>query len=347
MYRYIIRPLLFLFPPETIHEISVIFLKFTGIIPFFRFIIKKYFIVESPYLNRTIAGLKFRNPVGLAAGFDKNAEVFGSLSDFGFGFIEIGTVTPKAQVGNPKPRVFRLKKDKALINRMGFNNMGTEDVIKNLKRRSNGDLIIGGNIGKNKITPLDNAISDYEYCFEKLFPYVDYFAINVSSPNTPELRKLQEKEKLEELFNSLIKLNNSREKQKPIFIKIAPDLDKGELKDIADLVNNCDIAGVIATNTTIGRENLSYDREFIKSMGEGGLSGKPVRERSTEIIEELRKYLNKEKFIIGVGGIMSETDALEKLKAGADLLQLYTGFIYGGPSLIRKINKALIIDKVQ
>jgi dihydroorotate dehydrogenase len=347
MYRYIIRPLLFLFPPETIHEISVIFLKFIGKIPFLRFIIKKYFIVKSSFLNRTIAGLTFRNPVGLAAGFDKNAEIFGSLSDFGFGFIEIGTVTPKAQRGNPKPRVFRLKKDNALINRMGFNNQGAEDVIEKLKKRVYGDLIIGGNIGKNKTTPLDNAISDYKYCFEKLFPYVDYFTINVSSPNTPELRKLQEKQKLEELFTSLIKLNNSMHKQKPIFIKIAPDLSNAELRDIADLVNNCDIAGVIATNTTIGRENLSYDLEFIKSLGEGGLSGKPVSERSTEIIVEMRKYLNKEKFIIGVGGIMSERDALKKLEAGADLLQLYTGFIYEGPSLVKKINRALIVNKVQ
>jgi dihydroorotate dehydrogenase len=342
MYRYFIRPLLFLFPPELIHDILIIALKFCGKIPFLRTLIKKSLVLESPKLEKKISGLTFKNPVGLAAGFDKNAEVFNILSDFGFGFVEIGTVTPRAQDGNPKPRIFRLTKDKAIINRMGFNNQGTEIIIKNLKLRFSGDLIIGGNIGKNKSTPIEEAIKDYEFCFENLFPYVDYFAINVSSPNTPELRKLQEKQKLKELFDGLININNSKEKQKPIFIKIAPDLSAGELEDIADLVNNCDITGVIATNTTVSRENLSYDKELIKSLGEGGLSGKPLRDRSTEIISLLRKLLDSEKIIIGVGGILSEHDALQKLDAGADLIQLYTGFIYESPYLVKKINKALI-----
>lgn len=342
MYRYFIRPLLFLFPPELIHDILIIALKFCGKIPFLRTLIKKSLVLESPKLEKKISGLTFKNPVGLAAGFDKNAEVFNILSDFGFGFVEIGTVTPRAQDGNPKPRIFRLTKDKAIINRMGFNNQGTEIIIKNLKLRFSGDLIIGGNIGKNKSTPIEEAIKDYEFCFENLFPYVDYFAINVSSPNTPELRKLQEKQKLKELFDGLININNSKEKQKPIFIKIAPDLSAGELEDIADLVNNCDITGVIATNTTVSRENLSYDKDLIKSLGEGGLSGKPLRDRSTEIISLLRKLLDSEKIIIGVGGILSEHDALQKLDAGADLIQLYTGFIYESPYLVKKINKALI-----
>ncbi len=347
MYRYFIRPLLFLFQPEAIHEILIVALKLCAKIPFLGIVIKKFFVFESPQLEKKIAGLSFKNPVGLAAGFDKNAEVFGILSDFGFGFIEIGTVTPRAQDGNPKPRIFRLTKDDAIINRMGFNNLGTEEIIKNLKKRYVGKIIIGGNIGKNKTTPLADAISDYEFCFEKLFPYVDYFAINVSSPNTPELRKLQEKNKLEELFTCLINLNNSRERQKPIFIKIAPDPSMGQLEDIADLVNNFDIAGVIATNTTVARVNLSYDKTFIESLGDGGLSGKPLRDRSTEIIVLLRKLLNKEKFIIGVGGIASQQDALQKLDAGADLIQLYTGFIYEGPSLVKKINKALISHKIK
>lgn len=342
MYRYFIRPLLFLFPPELIHDILIIALKFCGKKPFLRTLIKKSLVLESPKLEKKISGLTFKNPVGLAAGFDKNAEVFNILSDFGFGFVEIGTVTPRAQDGNPKPRIFRLTKDKAIINRMGFNNQGTEIIIKNLKLRFSGDLIIGGNIGKNKSTPIEEAIKDYEFCFENLFPYVDYFAINVSSPNTPELRKLQEKQKLKELFDGLININNSKEKQKPIFIKIAPDLSAGELEDIADLVNNCDITGVIATNTTVSRENLSYDKELIKSLGEGGLSGKPLRDRSTEIISLLRKLLDSEKIIIGVGGILSEHDAQQKLDAGADLIQLYTGFIYESPYLVKKINKALI-----
>ena len=346
MYKNIIRPVLFLISPEMIHDVSVVVLLIANKIPFFSSLMRRIFCVTDPILEKKIGNIIFKNPVGLAAGFDKNAEFYKPLSNFGFGFIEIGTVTPKGQPGNPKPRVFRLKRDKALINRMGFNNAGAEQIIKNLVRRKAHDIIIGGNIGKNKITSLENATEDYLFCFEKLYPYVDYFAINVSSPNTPDLRKLQEKSRLEELFDSLIELNNTKSLQKPIFLKIAPDLNDEQLKDIAELVNKqSGITGVIATNTTISRADLSYEKEYLESVGEGGLSGLPVRDISTAIITTLRRLLEQDKIIIGVGGIMSEHDAMEKLRAGADLLQLYTGFIYEGPSLITRINKAILKSK--
>ena len=342
MYKSIIRPLFFMIPPESVHNMSIVFFRTFLRLPFLRIIAKNHFNIESPALHRNIAGLHFKNPVGLAAGFDKNAEAYEELSALGFGFIEIGTVTPKAQPGNPKPRIFRLKKDNALINRMGFNNQGSARIAQNLKRRKSSDIIIGGNIGKNKITDFENAISDYEKCFEVLYPYVDYFAINVSSPNTPELRRLQDKHNLERLFDSIIKLNNSVPAPKPVFIKIAPDLSQEQLSDIAELVNAMDIAGIIACNTTIDRSKLNYEDQYIRSIGDGGLSGKPVKDRSTHIISMLRQKLDKDKAIIGVGGISSAEDAIEKLNAGADLIQIYTGFIYEGPGIVKKINRSLL-----
>ena len=299
------------------------------------------FRVKDARLEREVFGLKFDNPVGLAAGFDKDAKLFDELASFGFGFIEIGTVTPLPQDGNPKPRLFRLKDDSGLINRMGFNNQGIEAVVARLRRKKS-DIIIGGNIGKNKVTPNEEAANDYAICFEKLFPYVDYFAVNVSSPNTPGLRDLQEKAPLTALLNSLQELNNKKDIRKPILLKIAPDLTNEQLDDIIDIVADTKIDGVIATNTTINRSRLKTDKNKVDAIGNGGLSGKPVGLRSTEVIKYLADKSNRAFPIIGVGGIHSAEDALEKLDAGATLLQVYTGFIYQGPSLVKRINKAIL-----
>jgi dihydroorotate dehydrogenase len=289
-----------------------------------------------------VAGLTFPNPVGLAAGLDKDAIAFNELGDFGFGFIEIGTVTPKPQEGNEKPRLFRLVKNEALINRMGFNNKGVDAAAVLLKKRKDPTLIIGGNIGKNKVTPNEKATDDYVYCFNALFDVVDYFVVNVSSPNTPNLRDLQEKEPLTNLLNTLQVLNQTKKTPKPIFLKIAPDLTNTQLDDIIEIVAITKIAGVIATNTTISREGLNYTEEEIKSYGMGGLSGKPLTKRSTEVIRYLKQKSNSAFPVIGVGGIHTAQDAIEKLDAGADLIQLYTGFIYEGPGLIKDINKAIM-----
>ena len=299
------------------------------------------FKVKDTRLEREVFGLKFDNPVGLAAGFDKDAKLFDELASFGFGFVEIGTVTPLPQDGNPTPRLFRLKDDSALINRMGFNNQGIEAVVARLRRKKS-DIIIGGNIGKNKDTPNDDAANDYAICFEKLFSYVDYFAVNVSSPNTPGLRDLQEKAPLTALLNSLQELNNKKDKRKPILLKISPDLTNQQLDDIIAIVADTKIDGVIATNTTLDRGGLKTAKNKIDTIGNGGLSGKPVAVRSTQLIKYLADKSNRAFPIIGVGGIHSAEDALEKLDAGATLLQVYTGFIYEGPNLVKRINKAIL-----
>jgi len=341
MYKKFIKPVMFLLPPEKAHNLVMCFLKLSNYIPLLTYIIKKSFVIESGDFKKEVAGIVFENPIGLAAGFDKDAEVFEALGNFGFGFVEIGTVTPKAQPGNPKPRLFRLKNDLALINRMGFNNKGVDYAVKKLKKRKNKKLIIGGNIGKNKVTHIDEAENDYLISFTKLFPYVDYFVINVSSPNTPDLRKLQDKKPLKDLINSIQTLNNEKKNPKPVFLKIAPDLSSYQLDDIIDIVNGSELAGVVATNTTIERNYLKEPAERINRIGGGGLSGKPLKERSTEVIRILRSKLKKEKAIIGVGGISTVEDALEKLNAGADLIQIYTGFIYEGPSIVKNIIKGL------
>lgn len=297
-----------------------------------------FYSINHPSLEREFFGIKFPNPVGLAAGFDKDAKLFNELSNFGFGFIEIGTVTPKEQSGNSKKRLFRLLNDEALINRMGFNNEGLESSISRLKK--NKKIIIGGNIGKNKTTHIDNSVDDYEYCFEGLFPYVDYFVVNVSSPNTPELRSLQEKKPLKKILSRLMTLNSKKEFKKPILLKISPDLNNNQLLDVIDIVLKTKIDGVIATNTTIKRDRLISENNLV--IEKGGLSGKPLSERSTEVIRFLSKKSNKAFPIIGVGGIHSPNDAIEKLDAGADLIQIYTGFVFEGPSLVKKINKAII-----
>ncbi len=336
MYKLLIRPILFWFDPEKVHYFSFSFIKFISKIPFVPNLLKWNYEVNDTKLEREVFGLKFKNPVGLAAGFDKDAKCYQELSNFGFGFIEIGTLTPKPQDGNPKKRLFRLKQDSAIINRMGFNNGGVDAAVLRLKK--NKGVLIGGNIGKNKLTPNEDAISDYLICFDALFDYVDYFVVNVSSPNTPNLRELQEKKPLTELLTKLETRNSEHLTKKPILLKIAPDLTDEQLLDIIAIVNDTQIAGVIATNTTISRENLESENK----VEVGGLSGKPLTKRATEVIRFLSEKSNKAFPIIGVGGIHSAEDALEKLEAGASLVQLYTGFIYEGPHLIREINKAIL-----
>lgn len=312
-------------------------------IPWAKDILRHFFSISHPSLERKVFGINFPNPIGLAAGMDKDAEAFEMLSCMGFGFIEIGTLTPLPQPGNEKPRVFRLKKDQALINRMGFNNRGVDYAIENLKNKPS-NLIVGGNIGKNKLTANEDAIGDYLVAFKKLHPYVDYFVVNVSSPNTPNLRDLQEKEPLKQLLNALTKENDLLERQRPILLKIAPDLSNSQLDDIIEIVDQTGIAGVVATNTTIERNGLSYDSEFIEGIGPGGLSGRVLRKRSTEVVSYLHKKSNGKFPIIAVGGIFTARDAMEKLEAGAALVQVYTGFVYEGPIITKKINQLLIKD---
>lgn len=341
MYKLLIKPIFFLFSPETIHHIVFAMIKFGARIPLKMWTWKKIYTISDERLKIQVFGLTFDNPVGLAAGFDKDALLYNELAAFGFGFIEIGTLTPKGQAGNPKPRLFRLPQDEALINRMGFNNGGVEEAVERLKKRST-KIMIGGNIGKNKVTPNEEATRDYEISFEALFPYVDYFVVNVSSPNTPGLRELQDKEPLTKLLMRLQELNAEKVKRKPILLKIAPDLTDVQLDDIIAIVQDSKIDGVIATNTTIDRSSLTTDKKAVEAIGNGGLSGKPVKERSTEVIRYLSEKSNKAFPIIGVGGIHSAEDALEKLEAGASLVQVYTGFIYEGPGLIKRINTAIL-----
>ncbi|MCH2033022.1 MAG: quinone-dependent dihydroorotate dehydrogenase [Tenacibaculum sp.] len=341
MYKLIIRPIFFLFDPEKIHYFTFSLVKFLSKIPFVSSIFRSLYKVEDTKLERNLFGLTFKNPVGLAAGFDKNAVLYNELADFGFGFIEIGTVTPEGQVGNPKQRLFRLKDDKGIINRMGFNNEGLEAAISQLKKNK-GKVIIGGNIGKNTATNPEDYTADYTKCFEELHPYVDYFVLNVSCPNVSSHAKLEDADYLKELITEVQKINNSKSVQKPILLKIAPDLNTNQLDEIIDLVADTKIDGVIASNTSIDRTGLKASEERLKEIGNGGLSGQPIKEKSTKVIKYLADNSNKAFPIIGVGGIHSEKDALEKIDAGADLVQVYTGFIYEGPSLVKRINKAIL-----
>jgi len=336
MYKAILRPLLFLFDPETIHHFTFSLLRVLNKIPLVPQLFRSIYGIEDARLERQLFGLRFKNPVGLAAGFDKDAKLYKELGNLGFGFIEIGTLTPKGQPGNDKKRLFRLKEDNAIINRMGFNNGGVDEAVLRLKQ--NKGVLIGGNIGKNKVTPNEQATDDYVYCFKALFEYVDYFVVNVSSPNTPNLRALQDKEPLTKLLQVLKSENSNYPNPKPILLKIAPDLTDEQLLDIIDIVKTTQIDGVIATNTTISRDGLVSANKTEM----GGLSGKPLTKRATEVIRFLSEKSNKAFPIIGVGGIHTAEDALEKLEAGADLVQLYTGFIYEGPALIKRINKAVL-----
>jgi dihydroorotate dehydrogenase len=336
MYKLLIRPLLFSIDPEKAHYFTFSVIRFLSKIPGFQSLFSTLYEVKDKRLEREVFGIKFKNPVGLAAGFDKDAKCYQELSSFGFGFIEIGTLTPKPQDGNPKKRLFRLLEDSAIINRMGFNNGGVYQAAERLGKNKN--VLIGGNIGKNKITPNEQAVEDYEICFDALYDVADYFVVNVSSPNTPNLRALQEKEPLTMLLNKFQNKNLSKPMQKPILLKIAPDLTNEQLLDIIDIVKETKIAGVIATNTTTSRDNLKSGNQ----IETGGLSGKPLTNRATEVIRFLSEKSNHAFPIIGVGGIHSAEDAIEKLDAGASLIQLYTGFIYEGPALVKAINKAIL-----
>lgn len=341
MYKLIIKPILFCMKPEKAHYFATGFLSFVCFIPGVSSVIKSFYTVNNSKLEKKLFGLTFKNPVGLAAGFDKDARWFNHLNNLGFGFIEIGTLTPKAQMGNPKPRLFRLPKDEALINRMGFNNLGVDDAVKRLRNRKSG-IIIGGNIGKNTATPNTNALDDYIYNFNALHDYVDYFVVNVSCPNVKDLTKLQDTPFLLKLLGELKTINSSKTKPKPILLKIAPDLNNSQLDEVVEIVKETKIDGVIATNTTVDREGLKTNKKRLEEIANGGLSGKPIRKKSTEVISYLAKKSNKAFPIIGVGGIHTPQDAIEKIKAGADLVQIYTGFIYEGPGLVKAINKEIV-----
>jgi len=340
MYKKIIRPILFSFDPEKIHHFTFKLIKWSAKLPFISNWRRKSYCFEAASLNQQLFGLNFKNPVGLAAGFDKNGVLFNELSDFGFGFIEVGTVTPQAQEGNPKQRLFRLKKDEGLINRMGFNNNGVDALVKKLKDRDK-NIIVGGNIGKNTSTLPEDVIEDYRINFKKLHAYVDYFVVNVSCPNVGSMAKLQDKDFQIELLESLNSINEKQTVKKPILLKIAPDLNELQLDEVIEIVKHTKIDGIIASNTSVNREGLVTSESELQTIGNGGLSGKPVKNRSTEVIKYLSKKSNGDITIIGVGGIHSPKDAIEKLEAGASLIQIFTGFIYEGPQLVKAINKEI------
>lgn len=341
MYKALIRPFLFLFDPESIHYFTFNMIKLTAKIPGVKQWRRRTYVVKDEKLTREIFGLRFKNPVGIAAGFDKNALILNELEDFGFGFVEIGTVTPRPQEGNPKKRLFRLKKDQALINRMGFNNQGVDAISERLKGKKT-KLIIGGNIGKNTATPNEESKPDFMENFTKLHPHVDYFVVNVSCPNVGDTAKLQDKDFLVDLLASLIEKNKTFSVQRPILLKIAPDLNKIQLDEVIEIVEESEIDGIIASNTSVSRKDLKTSDEELNTIGNGGLSGKPLTDKSTEVIKYLATKSNKSFPIIGVGGIHSAQDAIDKINAGADLVQVYTGFIYEGPALVRDINKAVL-----
>ncbi|MEP1095507.1 MAG: quinone-dependent dihydroorotate dehydrogenase [Cyclobacteriaceae bacterium] len=338
MYK-LFKPILFLLSPEQAHHFTTRMLRLALRIPFVRGLINLSFNYEHPKLKKELFGLEFKNPVGLAAGFDKNAELIDDFTNLGFGFIEIGTLTPKAQPGNDQPRLFRLKSDKALINRMGFNNHGVEEAVVKLKSRKS-NVIVGGNIGKNKVTPNEEAVDDYLKCFHMLHDYVDYFVVNVSSPNTPGLRELQEKEPLKRLLRILLDESKAKGSKKSILLKIAPDLSEPQLDDILEITAELNLDGLIISNTTVDRGGLRTSDSKLEAIGPGGLSGAPVLDKSNQVLKYIRKA-NSDVPIIAVGGIMSAEDALAKIEAGANLVQIYTGLIYEGPGLVKRINKAL------
>ena len=336
MYKKIVSPFLFLFDPESVHNFTFILLKLSFKFPLTKYIVSFFLSLEDPKLEKQLFGLNFKNPVGVAAGLDKNAAHIREFSSFGFGFVEVGTITPEPQIGNPKKRLFRLEKDNAIINRMGFNNEGLEKILTRLK--NNYDVIIGGNIGKNKSTPNAEAKLDYLKCFKKLYDYVDYFVINISSPNTPRLRELQTPNFLRDLFKDLNIERAKSKKYKPILIKISPDLEKNKINELLQIIKHCKIDGIVATNTTV-----NFPKLVSKSKNEsGGLSGAPLQKKSNQIISYISKKTDGKLPIIGVGGILSAKDAINKLRCGAHLVQLYTGIIYEGPAIAKKIKKQIL-----
>jgi dihydroorotate dehydrogenase len=346
MYKWL-RNLLFLFPPEAVHYFSMGCMDLLSGNRFTRRLLRRAFSVTDISLEKKFAGIRFKNAVGLAAGFDKNGLYLQSLETLGFGFVEVGTVTPLAQPGNPRPRLFRLKKDLALINRMGFNNEGVDKLAGRLKKwkergsdSGNDRLMIGGNIGKNKITPNEEAWKDYETCFLKLFPYVDYFVVNVSSPNTPGLRELQEKESLRKILTCLQQTPAQLKAPKPILLKIAPDLNNHQVDEVLELAMEIKLDGLVVSNTSISREGLSIDSTGLDEIGNGGLSGKPLQARTTELIRYISSKTSHQLPVIASGGIFNAEDVSEKIDAGADLVQVWTGFIYEGPSIVKKILSA-------
>ncbi len=342
MYK-LLRNILFLWDAEKVHYFSMIFLKAICKISFIKKIITKIYSAKN--ISTKVFGLHFKNPVGLGAGFDKNAKYLTELETLGFGFVEIGTVTPLPQKGNDRPRLFRLPKDKALINRMGFNNEGVDEVIANLKkfRIQNREvrIIIGGNIGKNKLTPNEDAWKDYETCFEKLFDWVDYFVVNVSSPNTPGLRELQQKDSLHKILSALQKINQQKEKPKPLLFKISPDMNWQEIDDVIELSIELNLDGIVAANTTLSRENLLSSKEKINKIDAGGLSGIPLQKISTDIVQYIADKTNHQLAVIASGGVFKGEDAIQKINAGATLVQVWTGFIYEGPSIVKNICNSL------
>ena len=345
MYRLLIRPILFLLPPETIHSLLIRFLRVIFRIPGVKPIMHRAYHVRNKELETEFLGMTFTNPVGLAAGFDKNAEIYGEFHTFGFSFIEVGTITPLGQPGNPKPRSFRIKRDRGLINRMGFNNHGAAAASMKLSQKRPIGLILGGNIGKNTQTPNEVAVADYETVFRAIHDGVDYFVVNVSCPNISDLRKLQDQESLEAILGRILEIRSEMGSKKPVLLKISPDLNDKQLDETLEIVARLDLDGIVATNTTVRREGLNTPREKIEAIGKGGMSGAPIAERSLEVVRYIHDKTEGKLPIIAVGGIMGVQDALNMFKAGATLIQLYTGFIYEGPGLAKKINKAILRNR--
>jgi len=342
LYKTFMRPLLFRFDPEKVHHFVSSSLQFVFGIPGMAALARCITSVNDERLEREVFGLKFKNPVGVAAGFDKNARLFDALGNLGFGFVEVGTITPEGQQGNEKPRLFRLPSDGALINRMGFNNEGMDAVAGRLKRRRKRDVVLGANLGKNTLTPNTQAAADYVRLFERLFDVADYFVVNVSCPNISDLRELQDEKALREILDKLQTLNRRKPQPKPVLLKVSPDLNFSQLDEVIQLVAETGIAGVVAVNTTVGRVQLNTPKKLVSQIGRGGLSGKPLKNRALEVVRYLSEKSGRAFPIIGVGGIFTPEDALQMLDAGADLVQVYTGFIYEGPFIARRMNRAVL-----